>query len=80
MPNSILNKIKLPDNTIVEINDNRIIVGNPQSEQILSYDSINNYWTNNTINNVIPGYQDANVGDIIAKTQQGIQLDRKSVV
>lgn len=74
MPNSILNKIKLPDNTIVEINDNRIIVGNPQSEQILSYDSINNYWTNNTINNVIPGYQDANVGDIIAKTQQGIKF------
>lgn len=74
MPNSIANKIKLPDNTIVEINDNRIIVSNPQSEQILSYDSINDCWTNNTINNVIPGYQDANVGDIIAKTQQGIQF------
>lgn len=55
MPNSIANKIKLPDSTIIEINDNRIIVSNPQSGQVLSYDSINDYWTNNTISNgIIP--------------------------
>lgn len=53
MPNSIANKIKLPDSTIIEINDNRIIVNNPQSGQVLSYDSINDYWTNNTISNGI---------------------------
>lgn len=49
MPNSIANKIKLPDSTIIEINDNRIVVSNPQSGQVLSYDSINGYWTNQTI-------------------------------
>lgn len=48
MPN-IVKKIRLPDGTLVEINDNRIVVNSATDGQVLVYDEGLQRWTNSKI-------------------------------
>lgn len=41
-----IKRIKLPDNTTVDINDARIVISSPQSGQVLVYDSVSGKFVN----------------------------------
>lgn len=50
MSNNVVNKIQLPDATIVSVQDSRIVITTPSSDEILIYDSTTEKWINSTNN------------------------------
>ena len=51
---SVVKKIQLPDESVVEINDNRINTTNPSDGQTLIYDSTSNKWVNAEVPKELP--------------------------
>lgn len=49
MPNSVVNQIHLPNNTLVDINDNRIKISSPANGEMLVYDSNYGKWVNRQV-------------------------------
>ena len=48
MSNNVVNKIQLPNATIVSVQDSRIVITTPSADEILIYDSTTEKWINST--------------------------------